>query len=70
MIKGYLEYITNGIDSYLSSKRNNFLLTNDFNSEPIEEAVENFSQINNFKKLLDNLTWYKTLVVPHMSICS
>ena len=43
MIKGYLEYITNGIDSYSSSNCDNFLPINDFNSEPIEEAVENFS---------------------------
>ena len=70
MIKGYLESITNRTDSYSSSKCDNFLLINDFKSEPIEEAVENFSQMNNLKKLLDNLTWYKTLVVPRVLICS
>ena len=58
MIKGYLEYISKGIDSH-SSKYDNFLLLGDFNSEPTEEAMESFCQIYNFKNLLDKPTWFK-----------
>ena len=46
MIKGYLEYISKEIDSH-SSKYDNFLLLDDFNSEPTEEAMKNFCQIYN-----------------------
>ena len=38
-----------------SSKSENFFLIADFNSEPSEEAMKNFSQIHNFKNLLDKL---------------
>ena len=36
MIKGYLEYISEEIDSH-SSKYDNFLLLGDFNAEPTEK---------------------------------
>ena len=51
MVKGYLEYISNEIDSH-SSKYDNFLLLGDFNSETTEEAMKSFCQICNFKKLI------------------
>ena len=44
MIKGYLEYISKEIDSH-SSKYDNFLLLGGFNSEPTEEAMKSFCQI-------------------------
>ena len=52
MIKGYFEYNSKDIDSY-SSKYDNFLLLGDFNSESTKEAMKSFSQIYNFKNLLD-----------------
>ena len=46
MIKGCLEYISKEIDSH-SSKYDNFLLLDDFNSEPTEEAMKSLCQIYN-----------------------
>ena len=63
MIKGYLEYISEEIDSH-SSKYDNFLLLGDFNAEPTEEAMKSFCQIYNFKNLLDKPTCYKNPTNP------
>ena len=63
MIKGYLEYISKEIDSH-SSKYDNFLLLDDFNSESPEEAMKSFCQIYNFKNLLDKPTCYKNPTNP------
>ena len=41
MIKGYLKYISKMIDSS-SSKYDKFLLLDDLNSEPTEEAIKSF----------------------------
>ena len=67
MIKRYLEYISKEIDSH-SSKYGNFLLLDDFNSEPTEEAMKSFCQIHNFKYLLDKLHATKTPPIPRVLI--
>ena len=36
----------------------------DFNSEPTEDAMKSFCQINNFKRLLDKPTCYKKPTNP------
>ena len=66
-IKGYLECISKEIDSH-SSKYDNFLLLGDFNSEPTEEAMKSFSQIYNFKNLLNTPTCYKIPPIPRVLI--
>ena len=38
-----------------SSKYDKFLLLDDLNSEPTEEAMKSFCQMHNLKNLLDNL---------------
>ena len=62
-IKGYLECIIKEIDSH-SSKYDSFLLLNDFNSEPTEEAMKGFCQIYNFKNLLDKPKCHKNPINP------
>ena len=66
-IKGHLECISKEIDSH-SSKYDNFLLLGDFNSEPTEEAMKSFSQIYNFKNLLNTPTCYKIPPIPRVLI--
>lgn len=63
LIKNYLEYISKQIDSR-SSKYNNFLLIDTLNSEPTEESMKSFCQINNLKNLLDELICYKSSTSP------
>ena len=63
MIKGYLKYISKMIDSS-SSKYDKFLLLDDLNSEPTEEAMKSFCQMHNLKNLLGNLYATETPAVP------
>ena len=55
MINGFLEYISTDIDLY-----DNFLLVDNFSSEPTEESMTRFCKIHNSKNLLDKLSCYKT----------
>ena len=63
MIKRYLDYISKEIDSH-SSKYDNFVVLDDFNSEPTGEAMENFCQKHKFKNLLDKPKCYKNPTNP------
>ena len=62
-IKGHLEYISNEIESH-SSKYDNFLLLDDFNSEPTEEAMKSFCEIYILKNLLNKYACYKNPTNP------
>ena len=63
MIKEYLEYISKENDSH-SSKYDNFLLLDDFNSEPTEEAMKSFCQYIILKTYYINPHATKTPIGP------
>ena len=62
-IEGHLEYISTEIESH-SSKYDNFLLLDDFNSEPTEEAMKSFCEIYILKNLLNKYACYKNPTNP------
>lgn len=58
LINEYLPCITKKIDS-LSTKVDNILLWDDFNSEPNEESMATFCQIHSLKNLINQPICYK-----------
>lgn len=67
MIKAYLEYNSEVVDSH-PSKYDNFLLIGDCSSVPNEEAMKSLWIINNFKNYFKNLHAKKASAVLRVLI--
>ena len=57
-INNHLKAIGRNLDSY-SSKYDNYIILGDFNAEPTENAMEEFTKIYNLKNLIKGPTCFK-----------